>query len=168
MWHLVQTTTKYPNPAVGTVVQREWMQLTTIDGEQRWYRETGTWIPRLPSDEVLDSVSTVEWWDLPMERTSLHESLVKHRARLDDEGADLRGWLDPEGKLYRVRYRSHDAFANIVLRQTVRHLERNGWARICGGEGESWRWLAVPSGGPGLSEKQAEFALNHNLNRVDD
>jgi hypothetical protein len=42
------------------------------------------------------------------------------------------GWLSPEGRFFGCDYYRHDAVAQLILKQTVTDLERQGWLRVTG------------------------------------
>jgi len=89
------------------------------DGGGWWINSAGGRIPKGKDDKIFE-IAYGEYEDLDHTKTGLKVKESKS------------GWLDREGQYYPCRYYEHDIYACLILRKTVRELERLGWVRING------------------------------------
>jgi hypothetical protein len=116
------------------------------DGGDFWLNINGGRTPKSKDDKVFETACG-EYEDLDHTKTGLKVKESKS------------GWLDREGRYYPCRYYEHDIYARLILRKTVKELERLGWVRINGKN--DWRCEKR------LNQTQLNWLYEHGY-KVDD
>ena len=113
-----------------------WVQLGTFADGSRCYE--GIVGGRMPAEPDL-------YEEIRTEMAYGFDLLDWHGTYLEVQDSES-GWLDRNGQFYPCDSRSHDIYAELVLRKTVADLERLGWVRVC--HPDEWmmigRWRLSP------------------------
>ena len=109
-WHLLGT--PYWKAAV------YWVR--DVGSSTYWMNMMGGMIPKEKGDTIMATKVVDRYEDLDWSMTGF---VTKNTAC---------GWLSPAGKWYGCDFENHDAVATLVLKQTVKELEHEGWVRVEG------------------------------------